>query len=179
MNETRRLLCCGLVCGVLRLIGIIERNIGNEFIFEYLYPFQRDAFVQLGGAVLSIAVFFALLRFVSRRRAEQIYLVVKSFAPKVILFLAVFFVAGELVLRVLYWDGISINHGDYGAMSRRFGRDFQYNRFDKSRGPDVAGKKDADSVRVLVQEDSITWGQGIKHEYDMCAACANYRSVTL
>lgn len=50
-------------------------------------------------------------------------------------------------------------------MVRRFQRDFVFNRFDgPSRGPEVSGSKAAGAIRVLVQGDSITWGQGVKSE---------------
>ncbi len=70
----------------------------------------------------------------------------------------------ELYLRAAYSEGLSFgsHHGPY---VRQFERDFQFNRFDgPSRGPEVTGPKGAQGVRVLIQGDSITWGQGVKDE---------------
>ena len=70
----------------------------------------------------------------------------------------------ELFLRVTYSDGLSFS-AHRGPFVARFERDFQFNRYDgPSRGPEVTGPKDEHSVRVLVQGNSITWGQGVKDE---------------
>jgi lysophospholipase L1-like esterase len=47
---------------------------------------------------------------------------------------------------------------------RRFERDFKFNGFGHSRGPAVSGREKEGTVRLLVQGDSITWGQGIREE---------------
>lgn len=82
----------------------------------------------------------------------------------VILSAAAFLGLGELYLRVVYSDGLSFaNHA--GPFVRRFEQDFRFNHFDgPSRGPEVSGPKSAGGLRVLIQGDSITWGQGVKHE---------------
>lgn len=78
--------------------------------------------------------------------------------------LAVMFVTGEIFLRVVYWDGLSFRH-HHGPMVERFERDFSENRYDgPSRGPEVSGPKSGDTLRVMIQGDSITWGQGVKEE---------------
>lgn len=78
--------------------------------------------------------------------------------------LAVMFVTGEVFLRIVYWDGLSFRH-HHGPMVERFERDFSENRYDgPSRGPEVTGLKSGDGLRVLIQGDSITWGQGVKDE---------------
>lgn len=70
----------------------------------------------------------------------------------------------ELLLRVIYSEGLSFS-AHRGPFVARFERDFLYNRYDgPSRGPAVTGPKDADSVRILIQGDSITWGQGVQDE---------------
>lgn len=71
---------------------------------------------------------------------------------------------GELYLRIAYSDGLSFgNH--FGPYVRRFEQDFRFNRFDgPSRGPEVNGPKREAGLRVLIQGDSITWGQGVKQE---------------
>ncbi len=74
---------------------------------------------------------------------------------------------GEVGLRLYYWDGTSFGmHA--GPLVERFERDFRFNRFDgPSRGPETNGQKAPGAVRILVQGDSITWGQGVKPEADL------------
>jgi lysophospholipase L1-like esterase len=74
------------------------------------------------------------------------------------------FAVGEACLRWLYRDGMSFS-SHVGPIVQRFERDFKFNRYDgPSRGPDVAGPKQASEVRILFQGDSITWGQGVEDE---------------
>jgi lysophospholipase L1-like esterase len=71
---------------------------------------------------------------------------------------------GELYLRLAYWDGTTFASGR-GPFGARFARNFQFNRYDgPSRGPEVTGAKGDDSIRILIQGDSITWGKGVKPE---------------
>ena len=77
------------------------------------------------------------------------------------------FGTGEAALRLLYHDGLSFAH-HRGPLVRRFERDFEFNRYDgPSRGPEVSGPKRPGVVRVLVQGDSVTWGQGVQREQDL------------
>jgi lysophospholipase L1-like esterase len=77
---------------------------------------------------------------------------------------AIFFATGEVALRMIFWDGISFS-GHRGSLVRRFEKDFQFNRFDgPCRGPEFTGPAQTHAIRLLVQGDSITWGQGIKLE---------------
>jgi lysophospholipase L1-like esterase len=70
----------------------------------------------------------------------------------------------EWYLRIAYADGMSFSSRT-GPLVRRFEQGFQFNRFDgPSRGPEVVGPKGEGRVRVLIQGDSITWGQGVKDE---------------
>jgi lysophospholipase L1-like esterase len=71
---------------------------------------------------------------------------------------------GELYLRVAYPEGLSFS-AKSGPLVARFEQDFQFNRYDgPSRGPEVTGPKEEGIVRILIQGDSITWGQGVKDE---------------
>jgi hypothetical protein len=77
---------------------------------------------------------------------------------------AIFFLAGELFLRLVYWDGQSFS-AHKGPAVQRFERDFKFNRFEgPSRGPEPSGPKHAKGTRILIQGDSITWGQGVRNE---------------
>lgn len=70
----------------------------------------------------------------------------------------------EGYLRIAYADGMSFS-SHMGPLVRRFERDFHFNRFDgPSRGPEVVGPKPKGSVRILIQGDSITWGEGVQDE---------------
>lgn len=78
--------------------------------------------------------------------------------------LAVMFVTGEVFLRVVYRDGLSFRH-HHGPMVQRFERDFTLNRYDgPSRGPELDSLESDRSLRIMIQGDSVTWGQGIKQE---------------
>lgn len=77
---------------------------------------------------------------------------------------AIFLLAGELFLRLVFWEGDSFSR-HYGPIVQRFERDFKFNRFDgPSRGPEPPGPKLPDNVRIVIQGDSITWGQGVRNE---------------
>ncbi len=79
-------------------------------------------------------------------------------------FCAIFFLTGELVLRLVFSEGESFS-AHTGPIVQRFERDFKFNQFDgPSRGPEPSGPKHAESARILIQGDSITWGQGVRNE---------------
>ncbi len=80
------------------------------------------------------------------------------------MFGAIFFLAGELVLRLVYWEGQSFS-AHKGPIVQRLERDFKFNRFEgPSRGPEPSGPKHPKSARIVIQGDSITWGQGVRNE---------------
>lgn len=94
-----------------------------------------------------------------------------SYRRRLILYMTIIVVTGivtcglaEIYLRLVFSEGLSFAR-HYGPLVRQFERDFQFNRFDgPSRGPDVTGPKGENVARVLIQGDSITWGQGVKDE---------------
>lgn len=80
------------------------------------------------------------------------------------------FVSGELALRLIYADGLSFSSRG-GPLVERFERDMALNQFDgPSRGPETIGPKAPNEVRLLIQGDSITWGQGVREESDLYPA---------
>ena len=86
---------------------------------------------------------------------------------------------GEIGMRLYYWDGTSFGT-HWGPLVERFERDFRFNRFDgPSRGPETSGHKAPGAVRILVQGDSITWGQGVKREADLYTSRAAAKSAGL
>ena len=84
-----------------------------------------------------------------------------------ILFLVIFFVTGEVALRILFFDGASFNSHS-GPIVQRFERNFVFNKYDgPSRGPQINDSDDSIRNRIVVQGDSITWGQAVKDEQDV------------
>jgi lysophospholipase L1-like esterase len=156
-------------CAVLVLLASVLFIVGIAYEPDWLLsPRQRalvrDALTQLGGVGLVLALLSSplLLLSPSRRtallRGASVYLTIAAVTVLVPLS------AGELFLRAAHWDGLSFSsHG--GPLVRRFERGFSFNHFDgPSRGPEVVGPKQLDDFRILVQGDSITWGQGVKEE---------------
>lgn len=84
---------------------------------------------------------------------------------KILLALVIGFSTGEVFLRVVFHDGASFSD-DHGPIVRRFTRYYAQNRF-RSRGPDTAGPKAVGRVRLMMQGDSITFGQGVKDSQDI------------
>lgn len=77
---------------------------------------------------------------------------------------AIFFLAGELCLRLVFWEGQSFS-AHKGPIVQRLERDFKFNGFDgPSRGPEPSSPKHPRGARILIQGDSITWGQGVRNE---------------
>lgn len=91
----------------------------------------------------------------------------RSYAKGATVFTLIFFLTGEIVLRIAYREGESFgSHG--GPIVARFEKDFRFNRYDgPSRGPEVSGPKSTGGMRILVLGDSITWGQGVRNERDL------------
>jgi lysophospholipase L1-like esterase len=84
---------------------------------------------------------------------------------KLALAVVVGFLAGEVETRWMFAEGQTFsNHS--GPLVRRFERDFRLNA-DGSRGPALEGGKRPGTFLVVVQGDSITWGQGVRHEADL------------
>jgi lysophospholipase L1-like esterase len=105
-----------------------------------------------------------------------------AFLPKARTYLAIAAITiivslgfGELYLRVAYSQGMSFRAKN-GPLVARFERDFRFNRYDgPSRGPEVVGPKGENDVRILIQGDSITWGQGVKNERSLYSSVLRER----
>ena len=88
----------------------------------------------------------------------------RDLALGAVVFVAIFLVLGEVFLRTVFWGGESFS-ARTGPIVRRFERGFRLNSFDgPSRGPEPSGPKTPGGTRIVVQGDSITWGQGVKDE---------------
>jgi len=172
-SDVTRLFGFGILFAILFILGWIEQILidnpqqSDPRWYRYLFPFQRDGFVQVGGLGVIGVVAVAVLRGFSTTFFTYLIACTKSLIPKICLVIVIFFVVGEILLRIIFWDGMSFsNH--FGPICRRFERNFVFNKYEgPSRGPEVNGPKKEGWVRVLVQGDSITWGQGVKHEHEL------------
>ena len=122
---------------------------------------------QLGIIALSITSLFIPTLFLEQELQAEIKRRTKRYCVRFAVFMAIFFCTGELVLRIWFFHGASFgNH--FGPIVERFEEDFIFNRYSGiSRGPEIENQTRHDARRVLVQGDSITWGQGIRSEQDL------------
>jgi len=143
---------------------------GRKRCVRYFFPTAAAAGVQLGGAVIAVGLLLPLFSRLELERRKWIGEKLRGAALGVGTLLLISLVSGEVALRVYFWDGMSFG-GHGGPLVRRFEQDFVFNRYDgPSRGPQVEGPKPAGAVRVMVQGDSITWGQGVKPERELYTA---------
>jgi lysophospholipase L1-like esterase len=169
-----------LAAGALLIgIGAILAHVGRDAICDpalwegrrwlkrctrYVFPTLRAGSTQVGSAVMVLGLVGLLVERLAPERRTAFWTAARHWSLRVAVVLAIGFLTGEVALRVLYWDGISFG-GHMGPLVARFERDFVLNRHDgPSRGPEVEGPKPAGWKRVLIQGDSITWGQGVKPE---------------
>ena len=92
-----------IVCGALLVVGVTECLIDSKYVVNYLYPFQRDAFIQLG--TLGLVVFCGLWigRRISPDRTQGLLQQARPAAARLLLSLVVGLLVGELVVRVIFW----------------------------------------------------------------------------
>jgi hypothetical protein len=148
------------------VVGYAGRFISDQLIVRYVYPFLQQMCLQIGVLGLVLSVGFGVMRHNWPYTADLWFRRARLILPGLAFSIVLMFVTGELVLRLVYWDGMSFGaHG--GPIVRRFERHFQQNRFPDSRGPDYEGPKKDGTIRVMIQGDSITWGQGIRREQDI------------
>jgi lysophospholipase L1-like esterase len=146
---------------------LLVAGIAHEFDWLLSLPQRalvRDALIQLGGLGLLVALLSSPLLVLSSSQRTSLLRGVRVYVIIAAATVLVPLGAGELFLRATYADGMSFSsHG--GPLVRRFEQNFTFNHFEgPSRGPEAVGSKQFDDIRILVQGDSITWGQGIKDE---------------
>lgn len=118
---------------------------------------------QIGLLLVLVVVLSLPLYFVAEQLRGRILRVLAAYGLRLSVFVVIFLATGELLLRVGFPGGVSFGSRS-GALVRDFERDFAFNRFDgPSRGPEPAADAD-DTFLVLVQGDSISWGQGVADE---------------
>jgi len=85
--------------------------------------------------------------------------------------LAAGFLIVEVILRVVFWDGVTFSQ-NIGPIPEKFTARYypehSRNRFG-ARGPDAIGPKPTGRIRIMVQGDSITFGKGVRREADLYA----------
>lgn len=73
-------------------------------------------------------------------------------------------ITAEIFLRLIFWGGVSTQRS--GRLSNGFYQDRNGNKYNNQRGLHYTNPINKNQLRVLVQGDSITWGQGIKNSKD-------------
>jgi hypothetical protein len=132
----------------------------------YVWPFLVDGLLQGGILAFAVSGALALLHRISPRVAGGARRRLRSFALTATVMAAVAFVTGELFLRVVHPEGASFSE-HVGPIVRRFERGCRFNAFEgPSRGPDDRGPRPPGTIRLLIQGDSVAWGQGLPDEAD-------------
>jgi len=154
---------------LITITGLLEQSFFNPLLLgkSRFLNLQIMAFIQLG----SLGMFAVLIAFA----AEKIGLPIDSYKAlyKALTFFIIFSIVGELGLRIIYINGTSFGHRR-GPIQRHFERGVVLNRYDGSRGPAIpSGIAKNSKIHILIQGDSLTWGQGIRTEKDL------YSSVLL
>ena len=141
--------------------------IGSTILFIVGMGFPVTTMKQLGALGIVATILYTPVLFLNPVTQAKVIRNTKRYAAGFFVFMLIFFVSGELALRLWFWNGASFStHG--GPIVKRFERHFEFNHYDgPSRGPEIVGNRKSNSVRVLVQGDSITWGMGIKHEHEL------------
>jgi lysophospholipase L1-like esterase len=122
---------------------------------------------QLGILAVSVILLFIPVLFVEEKVQAKIKKRIKRYCVHLTVFMAIFFCTGELALRLWFFHGASFGH-HFGPIVERFEENFDFNRYSgKSRGPEIKDPTRHKSLRILVQGDSITWGQGVRSEHDL------------
>ncbi len=84
---------------------------------------------------------------------------------RVVLVLCIMLVTGEAFLRVVFHEGASFSNNS-GPIVQLFMRHYYRLNHFGSRGPEASGPKEPGRFRILVQGDSVTFGQGIQDAKD-------------
>jgi lysophospholipase L1-like esterase len=154
------------------LIGVVPASggIAHSIWGEYALPFVEKGLFQIGVVVLCAAAFLQGCRFFSLELAENAARQLSSLAIGLAIGIAAAFLSGEIFLRIFFHDGMTFSE-HVGPIVRTYERNIRWNRFEgPSRGPETIGPKTPGVVRILIQGDSITWGQGVRAEEEVYPA---------
>lgn len=140
---------------------------GGTIVLIVGFVIASSAMKQIGALGLVATILSTPALFLKPTTQAKVIRNAKRYIVGLSVFMLIFFATGELALRLWFWNGASFSsHG--GPIVKRFERHFKFNGFDgRSRGPEIYGHRRPNSVRVLVQGDSITWGQGVQREQEL------------
>lgn len=133
-------------------------------LYTYGFVFDSNSGFRVGTVFLVVTLLYVPLFLVKKDDRIAALEKAKRLTAGILVFVGIFILGGEITLRVIYWDGYSFGSHS-GPLVKRFERNFRYNQYDgPSRGPEIGGTTKLDTLRVLAQGDSITWGQGLRSE---------------
>ena len=104
-DETETVRKCayfGILFGVVFLFGLFQTLIPAEQLRSYIYPTLHDACLQVGAIGITWITLFAMMHWISKKAARTFVQRSKSLALKVGLAILIFFVVGEVALRVFF-----------------------------------------------------------------------------
>ena len=169
MTENRRRLRWILVSSLLLIPALLLRQFLPELPESSPW---RDAYLLARRALLQLGAFGLLLGFASygtallRRAIGWPSVLSRGNLLGLCAAAALVAITGEVALRIWFWNGASFA-SHYGPIVRLFERDLVLNQYDgPSRGPEIAGFQTR-GWTLLIQGDSITWGQGVREEEDL------------
>jgi len=166
MTPRRTALLAGLLLAVGTALTVFRREVDPfaAALGGTWFRFLRTGCLQIGALAGAFAAVQLLLATGSRERERRFTRGAGRGLAHLALAIVPSFVAGEILLRIVWRDGISFSD-EGGPIGRRFTRDVVTNRYEgPGRGPEVSGPKRAGVRRLLVVGDSITWGQGVRSE---------------
>ena len=122
---------------------------------------------QVGIVGALIVALLSPVMILRRQRPADAIRAVQGYLLGGAVFLVIFVFLGEFALRLMFHSGETFST-KAGPIVERYERDFVFNRYDgPSRGPEFIGHKEPGQIRILIQGDSITWGQGVRAESDL------------
>lgn len=168
-SRSERRLRFAIAAGATLAVGLVLRSLLRELPetspWRDPYLLARRTILQL-GAFGVLAAGLAYAADASRRLFGWPPVPARGFFAGLLASGLIAFLVGETALRIWFWGGESFaDH--YGPIVRDFERDMVFNRYDgPSRGPEIDETRTG-AWRVVVQGDSITWGQGVRDEADL------------
>ena len=168
-SECGRRLRWALVSSVVLISALLLRTFLRELPesspWRDAYLLTRRALLQLGtlGVLLALASYGSAL---TRRWFGWPSVLSRKTLLGLCASAVIAVISGEVALRIWFWEGVSFAH-HYGPIVRHFERNIVLNRYDgPSRGPEM-DESQSGAWRLLIQGDSITWGQGVRDERDL------------
>src|SRR3989338_205717 len=147
-------------------LGFFEEILNTGKPLYQVVDFLGGACWQLGLAGAVITVFAIFVRFLSLNKFRSLEDVLNVAFLKGILIFFITLALCEVLLRIVFYNGMTFSFTPGGPISARFKSKLTLNRFG-SRGPDGGEYPVGGETRIVVVGDSITFGQGIRNEKDL------------